>query len=350
MLRDSLSATPDTYDVIFRSTPFSSRSERGTVIRMSDLDRAISLLARTQHGVFNHRQVVGSGGTKRQAFYRLSSGDWLSLDRGVYALASAPATWRRQLMAAVLSKNRAIVTGSSAGALHSIPGCRLGRPEITVPYSGSAASSVAVVRRRSDFTAIQRVTIDRIPTATVAETLFDLSNRLPRLALEGAVDDCLVRSAVSVGDLQVVLERISGSRLKGTKAFRETIAGLTDDYVPTESELERMLLRAIDDPRVANVNRQARLAWWPALPHRVDAVIPEWWLILEADGRAFHTKRADFERDRQRDNLAAAHGYRVMRFTYRALTKDPAGVLQLVLNAGQHRSLASVVRAWGDPQ
>ncbi len=86
------------------------------------------------------------------------------------------------------------------------------------------------------------------------------------------------------------------------------------------------------------------------MPHRVDAVIPEWRLILEADGRAFHTKRADFERDRQRDNLAAAHGYRVMRFTYRALTKDPAGVLQLVFNAGQHRSLASVVRAWGDPQ
>lgn len=307
---------------------------------MSDLDRAISLLARTQHGVFNHRQVVGSGGTKQQTFYRLSSGDWLSLDRGVYALASAPATWRRQVMAAVLSKNRAIATGSSAGVLHGITGCRPGRPEITVPYSGRATSSLAVVRRRSDFTAIHTVTVDRIPAASVAETLFDLSNRLPRLALEGAVDDCLVRSAVSVEGLHVVLERISGSRLKGTKAFRETVVDLTDDYVPTESELERMLLRVIDDPRVPNVNRQARLAWWPVLPHRVDAVIPDWRLILEADGRAHHTKRADFERDRQRDNLAAAHGYRVMRFTYRALTKDPAGVLHLVLNAGQHRSVA----------
>lgn len=76
------------------------------------------------------------------------------------------------------------------------------------------------------------------------------------------------------------------------------------------------------------------------MPHRVDAVIPDWNLILEADGRAFHTKRADFERDRQRDNLAAAHGYRVMRFTHRALTQDPAAVLQLVLNAGQQTSMA----------
>ena len=36
-------------------------------------------------------------------------------------------------------------------------------------------------------------------------------------------------------------------------------------------------------------------------------------------------------------------GYRVMGFTDRALTKDPAAVLQLVLGG-------LVVRAWGHPQ
>ena len=73
------------------------------------------------------------------------------------------------------------------------------------------------------------------------------------------------------------------------------------------------------------------------MPHRVDAVIEEWRLILEADGRTFHTKHSDFERDRERDNLAVAHGYRVMRFTYRALNSDPAAALRLVLGAGGHR-------------
>lgn len=301
---------------------------------MPDLDRAISLIARPQHGVFNHVQVIQVGGSHRQVSRRLGTGDWLLLDRGVYALASSPPTWRRQVIAAVLSKNRAIASGVTAGALHNIPGCRRGRPEITIPHSGSAASALAVVRRRSDFTAIDTVVLDRIPTSSVAETLFDLARRMPLPMLEGAVDHCLVRNGVTSTDLQAVLDRISGSRLKGTKAFRECVAGLSDDYVPTESELERMLLRAIDDPRVPAIDRQARLVWWPVMPHRVDAVIEDWRLILEADGRTFHTKRADFERDRERDNLAVAHGYRVMRFTYRALKTDPRGVLELVLAAG----------------
>jgi very-short-patch-repair endonuclease len=178
----------------------------------------------------------------------------------------------------------------------------------------------------------------RLTAASVAETLFDLSRTMSPITLEGSLDDCLVRNAVTPDELRAVLDRIDGSRLKGTKAFREALQGLSNSYVPTESELERMLFRAINDPRVPSVERQARLPWWPILPHRVDAVIRARRLILEADGRDYHTKRKDFERDRQRDNLAVAHGYRVMRFTYRALSTDPGEVLRLVLDAGEHGS------------
>jgi very-short-patch-repair endonuclease len=293
-----------------------------------NLDLAVSVIARPQYGTFNHRQVIDAGGTDRQIAHRLETGEWIALDRGVYALASAPATWRRQVMAAVLSKNRAIATGSAAGVLH----------EISVPHSGSAKSALAVVRRRSDFTAIGRVRLGRLTAASVAETLFDLSRAMSPMNLEGSLDDCLARDAVTPDELRAVLDRIDGPRLKGTKAFLEALQGLSNSYVPTESELERMLFRAINDPRVPPVVRQAQLPWWPILPHRVDAVIQAWYLILEADGRTYHTKRKAFERDRQRDNLAVAHGYRVMRFTYRALSTDPGEVLRLVLGAGEHGS------------
>ena len=297
----------------------------------------ISATARSQHGVINRQQAIDAGLSDRQIRYRVESGDWITLDRGVYALASAPATWRRQVMAAILSKKDAIASGLTAGSLHSIPGCRRVRPEITIPNTASPGSPLAVVRRRADFVAIDTVLMGRIPTASVAETLFDLAGRWSLPMLEGAVDHCLVRKGVSTDELQAVLDRVTGSRLKGTKAFRESLEGLDSDYVPTESELERMLFRALDDDRVPQVDRQARLSWWPILPHRVDAVIEDWQLILEADGRTFHTKRSDFERDRERDNLAVAHGYRVMRFTYRAIKSDPDAVLRLVLGAGAHR-------------
>lgn len=327
-----------TFTLAIEPLQLSRRSWHGCTV--PDLDLAISVIARRQYGTINRRQVFVAGGTDRQIAHRLESGEWIGLDWGVYALSSAPASWRRQVMAAVLSKNRAIVTGSAAGVLHDIAGCRPGRPEITVPRSSSAKSALAVVRRRSDFATIEKVRIGRLPVASIAETLFDLSRTANPVRLEGALDDCLVRGAVDLCDLGTVLDRVQGARMRGTKTFRAVLNDLTSGYVPTASELERMLFRAIDDPRVPPVERQARLPWWPLLPHRVDAVIRAWRLILEADGRTYHTKRKDFERDRQRDNFAVAHGYRVMRFTYRALSTDPEEVLRLVLGAGEHSPLS----------
>jgi very-short-patch-repair endonuclease len=45
-------------------------------------------------------------------------------------------------------------------------------------------------------------------------------------------------------------------------------------------------------------------------------LLPEHRLIVEADGRRWHTRVADFDRDRWRDNEATANGYRTLRFTW----------------------------------
>lgn len=153
--------------------------------------------------------------------------------------------------------------------------------------------------------------------------------------LQRAIDHALARDLVTIDELRGVLARVEGSRLAGTVAFRESVAGLGSGYVPTESELEHLMLSVLDQPDIPEISRQVRLPWWEQLPHRVDGVIEEWKLVLEADGREYHTKREDFERDRRRDNLAAAHGYRVMRFTYRMLTDSPEEVLRLVREAGK---------------
>lgn len=45
------------------------------------------------------------------------------------------------------------------------------------------------------------------------------------------------------------------------------------------------------------------------------------------DGHAFHASRREFERDRQRDADLAARGIRVMRVTWKRLTRQPQAVL-----------------------
>ena len=305
---------------------------------MSDLDRAVAAIARDQHGCVNRQQLEPLGASPRKIEHRLLSGEWLAMERGVYALSSSQPTWRRDVMAAVLGKTRAIASGRTAATLHRLPGFSNGKPEITVPSSGSARSRLAIVRRRVDFTAIDKTVVDAIPTATVAETLFDLSYRTHPFRLRRAVDHALVRDLATATELHNVLDRIAGSRLKGTVAFRAVLDGIDDRYVPTESDTELLLKKALADPRVPPIEWQVRLPWWEELPHRIDAVINEWRLVLEADGRTYHTKREDFERDRDRDNLAAADGYRVMRFTYEMLRERPGRVLELVLAAGSRAS------------
>jgi very-short-patch-repair endonuclease len=62
---------------------------------------------------------------------------------------------------------------------------------------------------------------------------------------------------------------------------------------------------------------------------------------VEADGRRWHTRQADFERDRDRDNMAAAHGIAILRFTYKMLVHQPDHCLGTILATGRARLRAS---------
>lgn len=49
-------------------------------------------------------------------------------------------------------------------------------------------------------------------------------------------------------------------------------------------------------------------------------------LIVETDGRDVHTTRQAFERDRERDQRLMLPSWRVVRFTWRQLTREPERV------------------------
>ena len=65
--------------------------------------------------------------------------------------------------------------------------------------------------------------------------------------------------------------------------------------------------------------------------HTVDFFWPPHRLIAETDSRRYHATRAAFERDRARDAALMVAGYRVIRFTYRRIKREPAGVAGTLL-------------------
>lgn len=305
---------------------------------MSASDRIIEEYAARQYGVFALRQCQRAGLTVSQIKTRLRQGAWVKLAPGVYAVASAPPKWERQVAAAVLSRPDAIVTGVTAATLLGFDGFRPGRVEIVVPPVGNARSPLAHVVRSQWFSEIGRVRADGFEVTNEPETMLVLAGRLPADRLERVLDSRLAGGTVTVDAFEPIRRRIERGRVRGSRS----LLGLLDErgeagWVPPHTELERHLDRLVDDPRVPLATRQHPFAAG-AGRMIVDLYIAEWRLILEADGRRWHTRRADFERDRARDNAAAAQGLVVLRFTWQMLTQDMEGCRRTLLETGAARA------------
>ncbi len=301
-------------------------------MRTRDLQRALEAVCRRQHGVFRRQQALALGFTERMVEQRLRAGDWIRLAPGLYASSAAPATWRRQAKAAELSVAGSVVSHRGAAVLHGIPGFRPGAIELTAPPTATARSPFAVVHRRA---LVAATDVDGISTTTLARTVADLAGRIPPSTLGAVFDDLVVRRQLSVDELRREHDRLAPTRCRGIGAVGRLLDQRVDGEVPPATALERALQHVLDDPRLPSVRHQAAFPWWPDAPYRVDAFLPAWRRIVEADGRLWHTREADFERDRWRDHLAQRNGFEVTRFTYRQLVDAPGYALEVLLDIGR---------------
>jgi hypothetical protein len=322
--------------------------QTGPVIRQGGgmtPERALDEYAARQYGVFSLDQARRAGISDDMAYRRVRAGAWVRLAPGVYALASAPPKWERQLAAAVLSRPEAVVGGSSAAYLHGFDGFRRGRPEIVVPAGSNTRSAIARVTRSTWFDELGIVVKTGFTATNEAETITNLAARMSMDDLEPLLDDRLTAGKVTVDDFEIIRRRSLGARVRGAaRLFPLLDARAIDAWEPPGNQLERLLDRLVDHPEVPPATRQHPLHL--AVASVVDLYIAAWRLILEADGRRWHTRRVDFERDRRRDNAAAARGLAVLRFTWRMLTRDFEECRRTLLETGAERArlLRSTVR------
>lgn len=301
-----------------------------------DPDRSLDKCAARQYGVFSRKQAVRAGLTSKMIHTRLASGAWIRLAPSVFAMASAPPKWERQLAAALLSRDGSIAAGASAAFLHEFEGFTAGRPVIMVNAEGNARSPLAALIRSHRFGSIGRVRRRGFLVTDEAETILTLSSRMPVERIEALVDYVLARRSSTVDEITQVVANNPGAR--GVAKLRPVVEHRSATaYQPPTSELERLLYRVLDDPRLPSYTRQMPMSY-QSVNATVDAYIPYWRLIVEGDGRRWHTRKADYDRDRLRDNEATAHGYAVLRFTYEALRYETERCTRTLLRTGRVRS------------
>jgi hypothetical protein len=161
------------------------------------------------------------------------------------------------------------------------------------------------------------VTVERgIRVTTVPRTLLDLAAVLPQHQVERAINEAEVRrltDPLSLGDL---VGRYP--RRWGVPVIRSILAASRVGTTVTRSELESRFLALLNDsglPRPeTNVHLLVAGRWIEC-----DCLWRERRLVVELDGRAAHHTAAAFERDRERDRLLSAQGWRTIRITWRQL-------------------------------
>ncbi len=309
----------------------------------NDIDVVIARLAANQHGAFSRRQVLAAGGDDSLIARRTKAGVWQRLTVGVYGHRAHRFTFETWCMAAVLGEPQAVLSGRAAAALHELTGFSPCRPEVTVPRGSNHRSKLARVRQSNHVIGTR---VKNIPTVTIPHVLCELAGRCSTEALARAFDDAVAAGLTTIDELGQRYADLARCRWPGLAKVRAILEERGEGYEAPASELERLLYALLDHPLIPGVVRQAELSWLPAAHGRVDAYIPAWRLVVEADGRRWHTRVADFEADRLRDNLAVANGCRILRFSWVQLKRDWDTCLLIVLSAGGVQLATSVPPGW----
>jgi predicted transcriptional regulator of viral defense system len=287
-------------------------------------------LAARQHGVFSLAQLKDVGLTPRAAQKRALAGALHRVYRGVYSIAPpALLTPNGRYMAAVLACGPgALLSHRSAAQLHGLRRTDRSKIDVTVPGRRRVNIERIDVHTSQTLTAADTTTVDGIPCTSIARTIFDLSNALPRRPVERAMEQAEAERLLDLRRLTDVLERNRHAR--GAKVLAAILADYRGDE-PTESDLEELLLSLCREAGLPVPERQFYIDPGDGEPMvRADFAWPTEKLIVEADSDRYHRTRSAFESDRRRDQRLMLAGWRVIRVTYRQLKSERRRIAKLI--------------------
>ncbi len=283
-------------------------------------DAFLARLADRQHGVFALWQLDGTGGLRAAVRRRARAKRLRRLHTGVFAYGHRHLTASGHRLAAVLACGAGTVLSHlSAAALWELLPTAQTRIDVTVPGTSRRQRRGIHVHRTRELAPENVTVVDGIPVTTVTQTLCDLAAVVSRARFQKAVEQAQRAGLLDLLGLQRAVDRHPTRR--GTAAVRAVLDGYTPAPL-TRSDRERLFLELI---------RKAGLPA-PLVNHRVagyevDVYWPQWHLVVEIDGRAYHSDPGAFERDPVRDARLMLARCRVLRVTAKRLVRSPNGVI-----------------------
>lgn len=282
------------------------------------------VLASRQGGVVLRAQLADHGVSPAAANRRVDRGEWQRVSDGVYRV--LPPEDDLDLLRSACVALPAVVSHGSAALVHGFVDRPPPRPRVIVPASATHSFPGVDVRRSGGLDASQVTRVDRLPITTPARTLVDLAADLEPVAWGDVADRALGRRKVAASELHRLADLLCGRGRPGSTTIRTY---LEDPWLGA-SRLERRALRLLAEAGLPPPVRELAIPWSPR--QRFDLAYPDLRIAIELDGRHWHDRPDAFQTDRERDRMAARHGWVVVRFTWLDLQRDPAGFIRTIVD------------------
>jgi len=291
----------------------------------------LSHLLQRQHGVVTRAQARDLGMSDADVRRMIRTGRWERVAPAIYGVTDHRATWARRLWIAHLhAGSDSVVSHESAGRLHRYRQVPANLVTLTVASHRRAALPHVRHRVANDLDLDQITSWHGLPITTEERTIVDLSSALHIASLRSLVEDLVTEHRFSVARIGAELARV---RRRG-KPGMANLARVLDDLGPggglPRSELERLLDGVIAASAVPSPVHEYPLPGRGAVTGFVDRCWPEAKLIVEGDGRKWHTRRAQASLDATRTLEAQAVGYETTRLLWEHLAHDADGTATLL--------------------
>lgn len=313
--------------------------------------------ARSRYGLVTTRDLIECGLSRAMILGRVRSGMLTPVHRGVYALGIGPLSIEGRWLAAVLAGGPGcVLSHRSAGALwgvcepggsihvlrtHSRAGVRQ-QARRTVRPSGLAELPGRPVFHGSMAIRDEETTTRQgIPVTSISRTLIDMAALEPVSTLLDVVDEAARQRLLTPADVPIILDRLTGHR--GARRLRRALACVHPRSGETRSRLEVRFAELIaGEHDIPAPQLNVRIG-----PFEVDVLWPDVGLIVELDGRAFHSSADRFEADRERSSHLEQMGFRVLRLTWRMVNFEGPSTVDKIRS---HRQLAAENPRWRNRQ
>jgi very-short-patch-repair endonuclease len=280
----------------------------------------VARLAAARDGVLSIHQLRACGLDDHAIARRVRDGQLHRLYRGVYAVGHPGLTLRGRFRAAVLAcGDRAVLSHFAAAVFWGFWTWDDRRIDVTI---GSGTRDIDGIRVHRSRTLERDVRVRYgIRVTSPARTLLDLAAVLPATTLRRMARRAQAQRAVSIRQILELLQRANGHH--GAERLRAVIA---DGPAPTRSDLEDLLLDLLDDAKIERPEINVPLRFG------AETITPDYlWraqrVAIEADSVTWHDHKLTREHDADKQARLEAAGLRVVRITWRQITRNPQQTL-----------------------